>query len=70
MKLGAIHHFGLVVQNIESSILWYQNVLDFRIERQFGFPEAGLKIAHVVHDGGGVSNCSSKTVPPQTLTSV
>ena len=31
---------------------WYRDVLGFALERRFGFPEAGVEIAHVVSAAG------------------
>jgi catechol 2,3-dioxygenase-like lactoylglutathione lyase family enzyme len=52
MKLGLIHHFGLVVEDIQTSIAWYQDVLGFRLEHQIVIPDVGLKIAHIISDTG------------------
>lgn len=52
MKLGQIHHFGLVVKDIQASITWYQDNLGFRLEHQLDVPDTGLKIAHIITENG------------------
>jgi catechol 2,3-dioxygenase-like lactoylglutathione lyase family enzyme len=46
------HHYALVVPNLEDAITWYQDVLAFRLERQFEFADAKLRIAHIITDSG------------------
>lgn len=50
--IKGIHHFALSVPNIDDSIRWYSDVLGFSVERTFGFPESGTRIAHVLHPAG------------------
>jgi catechol 2,3-dioxygenase-like lactoylglutathione lyase family enzyme len=52
MKLGHIHHFGLVVEDVQASIAWYQSNLGFRLEHQIDISDVGLKIAHIISDSG------------------
>ena len=52
MVIKQIHHFALVVQNIETSVRWYEDNLGFTLERRFGFPEANIEIAHVLTPSG------------------
>jgi len=52
MILKSIHHFALVVRGLEDSIDWYGNMLGFKLERRFDFPQFGVKIAHILSDGG------------------
>ena len=48
-----MHHYCVVVPDLEEAIRWYSKVLDFdEVERRFGFPEAGTEIAHLVNDAG------------------
>ncbi len=52
MSLG-MHHYCVVVPDLEETIRWYSEMLDFdEVERRFGFPEAGTEMAHVVNDRG------------------
>ncbi len=50
--IRAIHHFALVVNELDASIAWYSDILGFGLERRFGFPEVGVDIAHIVHPTG------------------
>jgi len=48
-----MHHYCVVVPDLEEAVRWYTEKLDFdRVERRFGFPEAGTEIAHLVNGGG------------------
>jgi len=52
MKIAnRMHHFALGVKNLDESVRWYEEKLDFKVERRFGFPEAGTEIAHLLCDG-------------------
>ena len=52
LDLG-MHHYCVVVPDLEEAIRWYSEKLDFdEVERRFGFPEAGTEIAHVVNASG------------------
>ena len=46
------HHCALVVADLEASLEWYQEKLDFRVESRFFLPEAQLDIAYLVSPGG------------------
>ncbi len=50
--IKAIHHFALVVGDLDASVAWYSDILGFASERRFGFPEVGVDIAHIVHPTG------------------
>jgi catechol 2,3-dioxygenase-like lactoylglutathione lyase family enzyme len=52
MDVKQIHHFALVVDDVDASATWYREVLGFALERRFGFPEAGVEIAHVASRSG------------------
>lgn len=52
MVVKQIHHFALVVQNLDASVSWYEDMLGFRLERRFGFSEAGVEIAHMLTPSG------------------
>ena len=52
IDVRAFHHFALVVPDADASAAWYGDVLGFALERRFGFPEAGVEIAHVLHPSG------------------
>ncbi|HEX8393917.1 MAG TPA: VOC family protein [Longimicrobium sp.] len=52
MDIRTIHHFALVVDDVDTSAAWYESTIGFALERRFGFPEAGVQIAHVVSPSG------------------
>jgi len=52
MVVKQIHHFALVVQDVDASVGWYEDMLGFRLERRFGFPGAGVEIAHILTPSG------------------
>ncbi len=48
-----MHHYCVVVADLEEAIRWYSEKLDFgEVERRFGFPEVGTEIAHLVNANG------------------
>ncbi|WP_168733681.1 VOC family protein [Deinococcus sp. Arct2-2] len=47
-----VHHVALVVADLDASSAWYSGMLGFKPERRFGFPEAGVQIAHLVSEMG------------------
>ncbi|QPH53662.1 VOC family protein [Pontivivens ytuae] len=47
MKLSSIHHFALVVADLDRSLAWYGDVLGFATEAQWDVAEAGLRFAHI-----------------------
>lgn len=51
MPLG-IHHYAIVAPDLDKAVRWYQEKLNFEIERTFGFPEAGTKVAHLTNGNG------------------
>ena len=52
MLIKQIHHFALVVPNLDASVSWYSGIFGFRTERRFAFPDAGVQIAHMLTDTG------------------
>jgi catechol 2,3-dioxygenase-like lactoylglutathione lyase family enzyme len=50
--IKSFHHFALVVHDLDASVDWYASMLDMSVERRFGFPDAGVEIAHVVAASG------------------
>lgn len=52
MVIQKIHHFALVVQDLDASVSWYRDTMDFALERRFGFPEVGVEIAHILSPNG------------------
>jgi catechol 2,3-dioxygenase-like lactoylglutathione lyase family enzyme len=46
------HHCALVVADLEASLNWYQDKLDFIPESRFYLPEAQLDITYLVSPGG------------------
>jgi catechol 2,3-dioxygenase-like lactoylglutathione lyase family enzyme len=47
-----IHHYALSVERVEETARWYVDTLGFRPERDFGFPEMGVRIIHLRHPSG------------------
>jgi catechol 2,3-dioxygenase-like lactoylglutathione lyase family enzyme len=47
-----MHHYAIVVTDLEEAVQWYREKLDFEVERSFGFPELGTKIAHLTNANG------------------
>ncbi len=52
MIFTQIHHFAISVPNLDDSIQWYDEMLNFQVERRFGFPELDTEIAHVISSSG------------------
>ncbi len=49
VHLKAIHHYALSVKDLKATADWYVTVLGFRVERQFGFPDLGIEIVHLIN---------------------
>ena len=48
MNFEQIHHFGLVIKNMDDSLAWYKEKLGFELEKRWRFPEApDLEFAHI-----------------------
>lgn len=48
-----MHHYCIVVPDLEEAVQWYSEMLDFeKVERRFGFLEVGTEIAHIVNANG------------------
>ena len=47
-----MHHFAIVVADLDEALRWYEEKLGFKLEKRFGFPEVGTEIAHIVSDSG------------------
>ena len=47
-----MHHFAIVVADLDESLRWYKEKLGFTLEKRFGFPEVGTEIAHIVSESG------------------
>ncbi len=43
-----MHHFAIVASDLDAATEWYREMLGFEVERRFGFPEAGIEIAHLL----------------------
>jgi catechol 2,3-dioxygenase-like lactoylglutathione lyase family enzyme len=48
----SVDHLGVVVPDVDAALAWYKEILDFHEELQYGFPEAGVKIAFLVNGAG------------------
>ena len=46
MRLTTIHHFGLVVSDLDASLEWYGKRLGFTLEARWDVAGAGLRFAH------------------------
>lgn len=51
MSLG-FHHYAIVVSDLAEAVRWYETILDFTVERRFGFEKVGTSIAHVTNAEG------------------
>ena len=48
MTFKQIHHFGLVITDMDASIAWYKEKLGFELEKRWRFPEVpDLEFAHI-----------------------
>ena len=53
MKLNyPLHHCAVAVADLEATIAWYCDKLDFRVEKRFTLPDAKLEIVKLISDGG------------------
>jgi catechol 2,3-dioxygenase-like lactoylglutathione lyase family enzyme len=52
MTLKGIHHFALVVPDVEAAAHWYEDVLDFKLERRFSAAAFDTEFFHIVHKAG------------------
>jgi catechol 2,3-dioxygenase-like lactoylglutathione lyase family enzyme len=52
MTLKGIHHFALVVPDVETSSQWYQDTLGFTVERRFEVADFATKFIHLIHASG------------------
>ncbi len=47
-----VHHYAIVVPNLDEASRWYQEKLDFEVEREFGFPDLGTEVVHLTNGDG------------------
>ena len=53
MKLAnRVHHFAVAVSDLESSVAWYCDKLDFVVDKRFTIPEAALRIVKLASPSG------------------
>ncbi len=53
MKSGyPLHHWAVVVADLEAAINWYRDKLDFRIEKRFTLSDAKIEIVKLISDAG------------------
>ena len=45
-----LHHVAIEVADLDGAIAWYRHYLDFRFERRFELPDAGISIAYMTGD--------------------
>lgn len=48
VDIKKIHHYALSVENMKATVDWYMQTFNFKIERQFGFPDLGIEIVHLI----------------------
>lgn len=49
IQATGIHHYALSVRDLKATADWYAEIFGFRIEREFGFPDLGIQIIHLVN---------------------
>ena len=48
MTFKQVHHFGLVIKDMDASIAWYKEKLGFELEKRWSFSEVpDLEFAHI-----------------------
>ena len=48
MTFKQVHHFGLVIKDMDDSLAWYQDKLGFTLEKRWRFPDVpDLEFAHI-----------------------
>ena len=48
MKFRQVHHFGLVIKDMDASVAWYRDKLGFELEKRWSFPDVpNLEFAHI-----------------------
>lgn len=47
-----VHHFAVAVTDLEAARRWYEEKLDFAVEKQFVLPEAQVSIVKLISAGG------------------
>lgn len=52
ISIKAIHHYAISVKDLKATSSWYEEMFGFKIERQFGFPDFGVEIIHLIHSTG------------------
>ncbi len=52
ISIKAIHHYAISVEDLKATSKWYADMFGFKIERQFGFPDLGIEIVHLIHTSG------------------
>jgi catechol 2,3-dioxygenase-like lactoylglutathione lyase family enzyme len=52
ITIKKVHHYALSVENLKATADWYMQTFDFTLERQFGFPDLGIEIVHLISANG------------------
>lgn len=47
-----LHHVGIAVSDLETSLQWYRQKLDFAVEKRFTLEEAHVEIVKLISRGG------------------
>jgi catechol 2,3-dioxygenase-like lactoylglutathione lyase family enzyme len=47
-----LHHVALAVADLDATLRWYEDTLDFRLERRFYLPDPGIDIAYLTAGPG------------------
>ncbi len=46
-----LHHFAVAVSDLNGSVDWYSEKLDFKVEKHFTLPDAQLEIIKLISNG-------------------
>jgi catechol 2,3-dioxygenase-like lactoylglutathione lyase family enzyme len=52
IRITNIHHYAISVKDLKATSNWYAEMFGFTIEREFGFPDLGVEIVHLIHPTG------------------
>ncbi|HEX7070758.1 MAG TPA: VOC family protein [Rhodothermales bacterium] len=52
MLSDRLHHYAVAVADLEASRLWYEEKLDFRVEKRFVLEDARVSIVKLISPGG------------------
>lgn len=61
-----LHHVALAVADLEATIRWYEEKLDFSVERRFHLPDPGIDIVYLTDAAGTRLELLRRTDRPTT----